>query len=83
MFHVKVCNSEKVYDLYISARGRSVIAGRRTFHLVPFAKINGDDIREGRGSGYVTDDAARLPLWVVIKGPVFTQVTAVLDSPGL
>ena len=83
MFHVKVCNSEKVYDLYIAACGRSVVAGRHTFRLIPFVKINGKDIREGRGSGHVTDDDLRRPIRVVIKGPVFTQVTAVLVSPAL
>ncbi|MEI8012056.1 MAG: DUF3108 domain-containing protein [Candidatus Omnitrophota bacterium] len=80
LFRVKVCNSERVYDLYMSAGGRAVISRRHTFHLVPFVEIDGKDIREGRGSGYVTEDAGRVPLWVVIKGPVFTQVTAVLDS---
>jgi hypothetical protein len=78
MFTFKVCNSEKVYDLYVSTGGRSQLNHRAVLHLIPFAKINGDEFREGRASGYVTDDERKLPLEVVIKAPVFTSVTAKL-----
>ncbi len=76
VFSFKVCNSEKVYDLYVSISGRAELGGRPVMHLVPFAKINGEEFREGRATGYVTDDAKKIPLEVVIKAPVFTSVTA-------
>ena len=76
VFTFKVCNSEKVYDLYISVSDRSRLNGCEVLHLVPFAKINGNEFREGRASGYVTDDARKIPVEVVIKAPVFTSVTA-------
>jgi hypothetical protein len=76
LFTFKVCNSEKVYDLYVSISHRSRLYGRAVLHLVPFARINGDEFREGRASGYVTDDEKRIPVEVVIKAPVFTSVTA-------
>jgi hypothetical protein len=76
VFTFKVCNSEKVYDLYVSISGRSTLNGRAVLHLVPFARINGDEFREGRASGYVTDDDKRIPVEMVIKAPVFTRVTA-------
>ena len=78
IFTFKICNSEKVYDLYVSVSGRFVLNGRAVLHLVPFARINGTEFREGRASGYVTDDDRRIPLEVVIKAPVFTSVTAQL-----
>jgi hypothetical protein len=76
VFTFKMCNSEKVYDLYVSISGRSTLNGHAVLHLVPFARINGDEFREGRASGYVTDDDKRTPVEVVIKAPVFTSVTA-------
>lgn len=76
VFTYKVSNSEKVYDLYVSVTRRSRQDQRSVLHLVPFARINGDEFREGRASGYVTDDERRIPLEVVIKAPVFTSVTA-------
>ncbi len=76
LFTFKVSNSERVYDLYVSISSRSRLQGRDVLHLVPFARINGDEFREGRASGYVTDDAKRIPVEVVIKAPVFTSVTA-------
>jgi hypothetical protein len=76
VFTFKVCNSEKVYDLYVSISGRSQLHGQAVLHLVPFARINGEEFREGRASGYVTDDAKRIPVEFVVKAPVFTSVTA-------
>ncbi len=78
VFTFKVCNSEKVYDLYLSVGARAQMKGRSVLHLVPFGKINGSDYREGRASGYVTDDALKIPLVLVVKAPVFTSVTATL-----
>ena len=82
VFTFKVCNSEKVYDLDVSATGRSRFLGRQVLHLVPFARLNGQEFREGRASGYVTDDEQKMPLEVVIKAPVFTSVTAALVEPS-
>ena len=78
VFSFKVCNSEKVYDLYVSVPGQAKVNGRAVLRLVPFARINGAAFREGRASGYVTDDDTKIPLEVVIKAPVFTSVTAKL-----
>ena len=76
VFTFKVCNSEKVYDLFLSISGRFQLNGRAVLHLVPFARMNGEEFREGRASGYLTDDDKKIPLEVVIKAPVFTSVTA-------
>ncbi len=78
VFTAKIASSEKVYDLYLSVSRREKVRGRPALHLVPFAWINGREFREGRASGYVSDDAQRTPFLVVIKAPVFTSVTAVL-----
>lgn len=78
IFTFKVCNSEKVYDLYVSITGSARLNGRAVLRIVPFARINGEEFREGRASGYVTDDVRRMPVEVVIKAPLFTSVTAKL-----
>ncbi|MBF0330977.1 MAG: DUF3108 domain-containing protein [Candidatus Omnitrophica bacterium] len=81
-FAFKVSNSEKVYDLLATITTRSQMMHRGhvydVLHLIPFAKIRGEEVREGRASGFFTDDARKIPLVVVIKAPVFTQVTATL-----
>ena len=80
VYTFKVCNSEKVYDLFVSVSARTQVMGRSALHLTPFARLNGADFREGRASGYVTDDKKKIPFLVVIKAPVFTSVTAVLQE---
>ncbi len=80
VYTFKVCNSEKVYDLFVSVSVRARVMGRLALHLTPFARLNGEDFREGRASGYVTDDEKKVPFLVVIKAPVFTRVTAVLQE---
>lgn len=80
VFTFKVCNSEKVYDLFVAVSVRAQVMGRPALHLTPFARINGTDFREGRASGYVTDDEKKIPFLVVIKAPIFTSVTAVLQE---
>ena len=82
VFAFKVSNSEKIYDLYATVTQRTKIPYGglevNTLHLVPFASINGCEVREGRVSGFLSDDKRKIPLLVVIKAPVFTQVTATL-----
>jgi len=76
VFIFKTCNSEKVYDLYLSVQRRARVMGRPALYLVPYGRINGNEYREGRASGYLTDDARKAPLMFVVKAPVFTSVTA-------
>ncbi len=82
-FSFHVYNSEKVYDLFLNIGAKRVMnvprrGKKEVFHLVPFARLNGDQVREGSASGYITTDEDRLPFLVVIKAPVFTSVTAIL-----
>jgi hypothetical protein len=82
-FSIHVYKSEKVYELFLNIGAKRVmnVPGRgkkEAFHLVPFGRLNGDQVREGSASGYITTDEDRLPFLVVIKTPVFTRVTATL-----
>lgn len=82
-FSFHVYNSEKVYELFLNIGAKRVmtVPGRgpkEMFHLVPFARLSGEKVREGSASGYITADEDRLPFLVVIKAPVFTSVTALL-----
>jgi hypothetical protein len=78
VFMFKVCNSEKVYDLYLSVQHRTKLKGAAVIHLVPYGRLNGEDFSEGRASGYVSDDERKIPVQFVVKAPVFTSVTATL-----
>jgi hypothetical protein len=78
MLNFKMCNSEKVYDFYLEVQRRLKYRSRDVLHIVPFARINGERFKEGRASGYVSDDEKRVPLLAIIKAPVFTKVTAIL-----
>ncbi|MBF0619822.1 MAG: DUF3108 domain-containing protein [Candidatus Omnitrophica bacterium] len=84
-FEMKVLNSEKVYDLFVAVpeKAQRAIASRpRAPYLTikPYAKTSGQEVREGSLSGFVTDDAHRDPVLVVIKAPVFTSLVAQLMS---
>jgi hypothetical protein len=80
-FALQVANCEKVYDLFIHVPGRvrtSALNGplREAFEIRPYARLAGEEVREGKVSGFVAADGTREPLLVTIRAPVFTQVTA-------
>ena len=80
---LKVLNSEKVYDIFMTDTARTFInvphLGRKAvYRIAPMGKFNGKQVREGRMSGYVDVDPGHVPYYIVIKAPVFTKVTAIL-----
>lgn len=80
-FDIKVCNSEKNYTIDLAiGRGRKLrtIDGRSTdvVHLQPKAHLKNNVVRDGRLSGYVEAGDGHAPVFIVIKAPVFTHLTA-------
>ena len=82
-YGVKICNSEKNYDILLNVLGTGVlsVAGRgqqKVFSIKPYGHLNGKEVRDGRMSGWVSVEPGHLPYRIVIKAPVFTQVSAFL-----
>lgn len=80
---VKICNSEKNYEVSLNVLGSGVLSvpgrGRqRVLSVKPYGRLNGKEVREGRLSGWVGEAPGHLPYRIVIKAPVFTSVSAVL-----
>lgn len=81
-----VCNNEKNYRLLalIGSRGTVRLAPglgvMRMFTVEPFAELSGERVDKGRVSAYYSWDERRLPLFAVIKAPVFTSVTVMLSK---
>jgi hypothetical protein len=80
-----VCNNEEIYQLFGAAESKDYIRiprfGKKpAFHIQPYAQLKGEDVKKGRVSGYFSTDNKRLPLLAVVQAPMFTEVTASLDS---
>lgn len=85
---IRICNSEKNYEVFFRVLSRGSLSvgglGRREVLVIrPDGKLNGEEVREGRMSGWISAAPGHLPYRIVIKAPVFTQVTAFLvTEPG-
>ncbi|MBF0121883.1 MAG: DUF3108 domain-containing protein [Candidatus Omnitrophica bacterium] len=82
-YDVKICNSEKNYDIFFHVLGKGVLSvpglGRReVFSVKPYGHLKGKEVRDGRLSGWISTEPGHVPYRIVIKAPVFTQVTAFL-----
>lgn len=80
-----VCNNERNYRLLalIGSRGKvrlgETLGEMDGFMVEPFAElIGGALVDKGRVSAYYSWDGRRLPLYAVIRAPVFTTVTIAL-----
>ncbi|MBF0595806.1 MAG: DUF3108 domain-containing protein [Candidatus Omnitrophica bacterium] len=80
-FEIKVCNSEKNYviDLAIANKTKMHTADNKLVEVVrlqPRAHFRNNVVREGRLSGYVESAPGHAPVFITIKAPVFTRLTA-------
>jgi hypothetical protein len=80
-----VYSNEDIYQLFGVIEEKDFIRlprlGRNpAFRIQPYAQIKGEQVKKGRVSGYFSVDAKRLPLLAVVQAPMFTEVTASLDS---
>jgi hypothetical protein len=80
-----VTNNEANYQLFAIVESRAFIktpgAGeKRAFLIQPYAKLKGEKVEKGNLKGYFSCEKRRLPLLAVLQGPVFTEVTLVLEK---
>ncbi|MBF0388248.1 MAG: DUF3108 domain-containing protein [Candidatus Omnitrophica bacterium] len=80
-FAIRVCNSEKNYtiDLAIGSKTKMHTVGKGLVEVVrlqPKAHFKNNVVRDGRLSGYVEAAPGHAPVFIVIKAPVFTRLTA-------
>lgn len=81
-FDIKVCNSEKNYtiDLAIGNKTKMHTVGNKVVDVVrlqPKGHYKNNVVRDGRLSGYVEAASGHAPVFIVIKAPVFTRLTAI------
>jgi hypothetical protein len=80
-----VCNNEAIYQLLGVVDSKSYIRVsdlgiNAAFHIQPYAQIKGEQVKKGKVSGYFSANSKRLPLLAVVQAPMFTEVTATLQS---
>jgi len=80
-----VCNNEAVYQLFgvidtIDYINLPKIGKKPAFHIQPYAQIKGEEVKKGRVSGYFSADSKRMPILAVVQAPMFTEITAVVNS---
>jgi hypothetical protein len=79
-----VYNNEDIYQLFGIIESKDFIRLPRTgrkaaFHIQPYARLQSEQVRKGRVSGYFSVDGKRLPLLAIVQAPVFTEITVSLD----
>lgn len=80
-----VYNNESVYQIYgvideMLVRRVPIFGKKEVFHVQPYARLKGEVVKKGRARAYFSCDKKRIPLIGVVRGPVFTEVTACLSK---
>jgi hypothetical protein len=80
-----VYNNEQVYCLFGVADGKKniklpKIGLREGFHLQPYARLKGEMVRQGKVSGYFSCDGKRVPIFVSVRAPLFTEIIGYLEE---
>ncbi|OIO38813.1 MAG: hypothetical protein AUJ75_02295 [Candidatus Omnitrophica bacterium CG1_02_49_10] len=44
------------------------------FSIIPYASLRGEPAGKGRVEAYISAGASRVPIYIVVKGPIFTKV---------
>lgn len=83
----KVVNNEEIYDIIGVIERKAFIKTNdkiyETFYVEPYAKLKGERVRKGMASCYFSSDPLRIPIYGIVKAPLFTKVTAVfVGKPG-
>lgn len=82
-----VCNNESNYKFYgvinskVQLRVPALGKKKQIAVLIrPFATLKGKKVEKGKIEAYFSLAKKRIPLYVVIKGPIFTEVTVTLTK---
>jgi len=77
-----VVNNEEVYNLFGLIEKKAFIklgnVTYETFYVEPYAVLKGERVKKGNASGYFSCDNLRIPVYGMVKAPLFTKITAVL-----
>ena len=77
-----VVNNEEVYNLFGLIEKKAFIklgnVTYETFYVEPYAVLKGERVKKGNASGYFSCDHLRIPVYGMVKAPLFTKITAVL-----
>jgi len=78
----KVVNNEQVYDIIGVVKNTARLKIRDkvydAFYVEPYAKLKGEKVRKGRAGCWFSCGPARIPVYGIVKAPLFTKVTAAL-----
>lgn len=78
----QVVNNEQIYELFCTIGNKSFMrVGGHTyeaFYVEPYARLQGNRVEKGKASGYFSCDRLRVPLYGIVKAPLFSKVTAIL-----
>ncbi|MCX5708534.1 MAG: DUF3108 domain-containing protein [Candidatus Omnitrophica bacterium] len=80
-----VSNNEANYQLFAIVESRAFIktpgvGEKRAFLIQPYARLKGEKVEKGNLKAYFSCEKRRLPLLAILQGPVFTEVTLVLEK---
>lgn len=80
-----VSNNESNYNFYAVIESKKFmrtpyLGTHEVFYMYPYAKLGGKIVKKGKARGYFTCDERRLPLYTVLKAPIFTEVTISLQK---
>ncbi|MBN1527313.1 MAG: DUF3108 domain-containing protein [Candidatus Omnitrophica bacterium] len=77
-----VVNNEEVYNLFGLIEKKAFIkldnVTYETFYVEPYAVLKGERVKKGNASCYFSCDNLRIPVYGMVKAPLFTKITAVL-----
>lgn len=77
-----VVNNEEVYSLFGLIEKKAFIrvgnVSYETFYVEPYAVLKGERVKKGSASGYFSCDNLRIPVYGMVRAPLFTKITAVL-----
>ena len=80
-----VSSNEANYQLFGMVESRAFIktpgvGEKRAFLIQPYARLKGEKVEKGNLKAYFSCEKRRLPLLAILQGPVFTEVTLVLEK---
>lgn len=80
-----VSSNEANYQLLGVVESRAFIktpglGEKRAFLIQPYAKLKGEKVEKGNLKAYFSCDKRRLPLLAILQGPVFTEVSLILEK---
>lgn len=83
--HYNVFSNGKVYPLYANVKKREYLSVRdfrtfETFLIEPYIIRNGEVDKRARVKAYFSSDERKLPVFISLRGPLFTRINIILEG---